>query len=202
VFWLRAGKDMCAGGIQGYRNDSVAITEVLEATISCALNQDCISPEGSNQGNHRFDQSAFSIQMSRGMYRCHSSWLFRAYLEPHRIKEADTYDVGSLLSRSTPAHRQRRCNMSIRGSIRSMMVRPCSISLPRATKRPDRTDSSGARRIRLCGSHHLLATVWTPLHLLSVAQRSLGPMTVPARVGISHSMFEPIRIESLVKKFT
>eukprot|EP00282_Hemiselmis_andersenii_P007992 CAMPEP_0114121086 /NCGR_PEP_ID=MMETSP0043_2-20121206/6995_1 /TAXON_ID=464988 /ORGANISM="Hemiselmis andersenii, Strain CCMP644" /LENGTH=427 /DNA_ID=CAMNT_0001213753 /DNA_START=56 /DNA_END=1335 /DNA_ORIENTATION=+ len=89
-----AGKDMCAGGIQGYRNDSLAVDEVLSATVACALNPRCIAPDGADQSNHRFDQSAFSINMASGMYRCHNSWLFRAYLEPHRLKEADTHDVG------------------------------------------------------------------------------------------------------------
>ena len=141
---------MCAGGIQGYRNDSAAVTDVLEATISCALNQDCIAPKGSNQGNHRFDQSAFSIQMSRGMYRCHSSWLFRAYLEPHRIKEADTYDVGSLFSRCAPTHMDmRRCNMSLPWLDPFDHVSMTLYFTAACNKRSDDAASSGARRIRL-----------------------------------------------------
>ena len=63
------GKDMCAGGIQGYRRGSLAVTEVLEATVECALQRACIAPNGADQSNHRFDQSAFSLFMALGDYR-------------------------------------------------------------------------------------------------------------------------------------
>ncbi|EKX44483.1 hypothetical protein GUITHDRAFT_139723 [Guillardia theta CCMP2712] len=118
------GKDMCAGGIQGYMNTSRAVQEVLGSTIKCALDEDCIAPKKADQSNHRFDQAIFSMFMSRHLYRlrsvdftitvdnlprCHCSWIFRAYLETARLKEADVFDVRDGFGHFYPLLFSRRC---------------------------------------------------------------------------------------------
>eukprot|EP00960_Hanusia_phi_P052556 761519-Hanusia_phi.AAC.5 len=103
------GKDMCAGGIQGYLNTSLAVQEVLGNTIQCALDEKCIAPEKADQSNHRFDQAIFSMFMSKHLYRCHCSWIFRAYLETSRLKEADVFDVRDGFGHFYPLLFSRRC---------------------------------------------------------------------------------------------
>ena len=103
------GKDMCAGGIQGYRNDSAAVAQVLEPTVACALRPECIAPASADQGNHRFDQACFSLWLAHGHYRCHTSWFFRAYLETSRLKDADTTDVPDGFGTLYPVLFSRRC---------------------------------------------------------------------------------------------
>lgn len=62
---------MCAGGIQGYRNqDTPAVASVLEPTLRCAMSVDCIAPVGASLANHRYDQSVFSIHLHRAGIRC------------------------------------------------------------------------------------------------------------------------------------
>ncbi len=55
---------MCAGGIQGYKRDSLAFQSVLPKVIECALQESCMSPPRSSKANHRYDQSAFSLVIS------------------------------------------------------------------------------------------------------------------------------------------
>lgn len=68
---LPADAMMCAGGIQGYRNqDARAVAAVLEPTLRCAMDVDCIAPDGSSLANHRYDQSVFSIHLHRSGIAC------------------------------------------------------------------------------------------------------------------------------------
>jgi len=58
-------KNMCAGGIQGYRIDSPAVEKVLEFAVDCAMNPECIEPMGAHPSVHRYDQSVFSILVNK-----------------------------------------------------------------------------------------------------------------------------------------
>eukprot|EP00277_Geminigera_cryophila_P047090 CAMPEP_0173088024 /NCGR_PEP_ID=MMETSP1102-20130122/24515_1 /TAXON_ID=49646 /ORGANISM="Geminigera sp., Strain Caron Lab Isolate" /LENGTH=125 /DNA_ID=CAMNT_0013970503 /DNA_START=8 /DNA_END=386 /DNA_ORIENTATION=- len=91
------GKDMCAGGIQGYRNDSEAVAHVLEPTVRCALQPDCIAPASADQGNHRFDQA-----VSRFGWRM-------AIIDVILLKDADTNDVPDGFGAVYPVLFSRRC---------------------------------------------------------------------------------------------
>ena len=75
----------------------------------CSLQPSCIAPHGADQGNHRFDQACFSIWLAKGHFRCHASWLFRAYLESARLKDADTNDVPDGFGSLYPIMFSRRC---------------------------------------------------------------------------------------------
>lgn len=50
-----------AGGIQGFRTDSIAYNTVLPAAVKCATNESCIHPDGAGRNNHNYDQSILSI---------------------------------------------------------------------------------------------------------------------------------------------
>ncbi|KAL9647685.1 hypothetical protein ABK040_015174 [Willaertia magna] len=72
------GKLMCAGGIQGYERNSLAFHKVLIPTIECALVENCITPKASNLGNHRQDQSVFSIFINKEGLTCEKDARFWA----------------------------------------------------------------------------------------------------------------------------
>ncbi|XP_013421930.1 uncharacterized protein LOC106181926 isoform X1 [Lingula anatina] len=55
------GKYSYAGGLHGWVKDSRAFNEILQPWVTCAMNVDCISPNGASLYDHRFDQSALSI---------------------------------------------------------------------------------------------------------------------------------------------
>jgi hypothetical protein len=62
---------MCAGGIQAYLSaDAPAVAAVLEPTLRCAMDVDCIAPEGASLANHRYDQSVFSVHLYRAGIAC------------------------------------------------------------------------------------------------------------------------------------
>jgi hypothetical protein len=74
---LPADAMMCAGGIQGYRNqDAPAVAAVLEPTLRCALDADCIAPAGASLANHRYDQSVFSVHLHRAGIACQTDARF------------------------------------------------------------------------------------------------------------------------------
>lgn len=54
-------KYMCAGGIIGLYYPSSLVFYILEQWKACSLIKNCISPNGSNLSNHRYDQSVISI---------------------------------------------------------------------------------------------------------------------------------------------
>lgn len=55
------------------------------------------------------DQACFSLWMAQGHYRCHASWIFRAYLETARLKDADVNDVPDGFGSLYPVMFSRRC---------------------------------------------------------------------------------------------
>lgn len=103
------GRDMCAGGIQGYRAGSRIAEEVLSQVIGCVSNRECVAPDGADQSNHRFDQSVFSVVLARMHIRCHNNWKFNGYLEEDRLHEADRWDVDNGFGREKPLVFSRRC---------------------------------------------------------------------------------------------
>jgi len=54
-------KEHFAGNLQGYKRRSQAHNMILDPLYLCALNPECIAPEGSDLSNHRFDQTLLSI---------------------------------------------------------------------------------------------------------------------------------------------
>lgn len=54
-------KKVFYGTYQGYIKGGFAYFHILDPMIRCAENANCISPPGSNLGNHRYDQTALSI---------------------------------------------------------------------------------------------------------------------------------------------
>ncbi|EFC49531.1 predicted protein [Naegleria gruberi] len=63
-------KTMCSGGIQGYIKDSYAYKNVLVPTLECAWEKECMAPTGSHMGNHRQDQSVFSLLIHKSGLNC------------------------------------------------------------------------------------------------------------------------------------
>lgn len=58
------GRKMIEAGAIGIERDSPFVKKVLRNTALCALDRQCISPPGASSANHRFDQSAFSLNMA------------------------------------------------------------------------------------------------------------------------------------------
>lgn len=54
-------KKVCAGGLVGFKWNSLLSTIILKEWVSCAYHKECIAPKGSNRKNHRQDQSALTI---------------------------------------------------------------------------------------------------------------------------------------------
>lgn len=52
----------------GMKSPSKFIEEVIQSSLDCALELDCIAPKGSSLENHRYDQSALSLQMALHQY--------------------------------------------------------------------------------------------------------------------------------------
>lgn len=50
-----------AGGIQGFRADSIAYNVVLTQAVKCAKEELCIHPAGAGRNNHNYDQSVLSV---------------------------------------------------------------------------------------------------------------------------------------------
>lgn len=77
--WLQCtappmSRAMCAGGLQAYVRGSWAHTTILAPLVECALERDCIAPEGSQRLNHRQDQTALnSIMCTSNVHEmCHT----------------------------------------------------------------------------------------------------------------------------------
>eukprot|EP00560_Eucampia_antarctica_P005159 CAMPEP_0197841256 /NCGR_PEP_ID=MMETSP1437-20131217/46071_1 /TAXON_ID=49252 ORGANISM="Eucampia antarctica, Strain CCMP1452" /NCGR_SAMPLE_ID=MMETSP1437 /ASSEMBLY_ACC=CAM_ASM_001096 /LENGTH=133 /DNA_ID=CAMNT_0043450981 /DNA_START=804 /DNA_END=1202 /DNA_ORIENTATION=- len=51
----------CSGYAMGF--DRNRVQSILDYTVQCANDENCISPSGSNPDNHNFDQSAFTISV-------------------------------------------------------------------------------------------------------------------------------------------
>jgi hypothetical protein len=57
-----------AGGIQGHLLPSRYIDTIVKPNAACALKAQCIAPDGSNLGVHRYDQTTLSI-LAYGLYQ-------------------------------------------------------------------------------------------------------------------------------------
>lgn len=54
-------KKVCSGGVVGFKWNSKIAKKVLNEWAKCALVKECIAPFGSNNTNHRQDQSSLSL---------------------------------------------------------------------------------------------------------------------------------------------
>lgn len=63
---------MCTGGVVGFYYPSSLSLTILNTWKECALNRECIAPNGSNRKNHRQDQSVLSIFLYKNniYYNC------------------------------------------------------------------------------------------------------------------------------------
>mmetsp|Transcript_17686 Transcript_17686/g.58214 ORF Transcript_17686/g.58214 Transcript_17686/m.58214 type:complete len:434 (-) Transcript_17686:263-1564(-) len=103
------GYDMCAAGILGMSNSSIAVQNVLHPLVACASRRSCIAPEGASQSTHRFEQAALSILLAREQIRCHNSWRMYAYLEEDQFGQHEEVDVANGYMRETPLWVSKRC---------------------------------------------------------------------------------------------
>ena len=55
----------CNGAIVGFDSENQKALKLLDSWTQCALNRDCIAPQGSNRSNHRQDQAALSVLAQR-----------------------------------------------------------------------------------------------------------------------------------------
>ena len=80
---------MCAGGIQGYKVGDLAVRQVLDAVVKCAVSNGgkCIAPPGHSKSVHRYDQSAFSLAIYYQGKQCERDRIFWAYHFLHRVTE-------------------------------------------------------------------------------------------------------------------
>ncbi len=72
---------------RGSLNRDLPRFDARAQVIDCVSYRDCVAPDGADQSNHRFDQSVFSIVLSRLHIRCHNNWKFNGYLEEDRLHE-------------------------------------------------------------------------------------------------------------------
>ena len=73
------GYDMCAAGILGLSNASALAHEVLDVMVSCARDRECISPTGSSQLSHRYEQVARMPTVSWHVFaRCNVCWIYNS----------------------------------------------------------------------------------------------------------------------------
>jgi hypothetical protein len=70
------GRSFCAGGLQGYVRDTYAYRHVLQPAIRCALDEDCIAPDGSGRSNHNYDQSVTSTLFYAHGLTCSTNRVF------------------------------------------------------------------------------------------------------------------------------
>ncbi|ORX90698.1 hypothetical protein K493DRAFT_229915 [Basidiobolus meristosporus CBS 931.73] len=61
----------CNGAFIGLDSDNRQVREsILEPFMSCALDKDCIAPEGSSRINHRQDQAVLTYLVLKNKFRC------------------------------------------------------------------------------------------------------------------------------------
>lgn len=66
-------KTMCTGGVLGIYYPSLLVTKIMNLWTACALIKKCISPNGSDLSNHRYDQSIISILLYQNNIECDNS---------------------------------------------------------------------------------------------------------------------------------
>ena len=68
---------MCLASVQGYRRDTFTVTKVLDPTVECALNPDCIAPVGDDDGVHSYDQAVLSAFIRKHGFYCYGDNRYR-----------------------------------------------------------------------------------------------------------------------------
>ncbi|CAG9463707.1 unnamed protein product [Pedinophyceae sp. YPF-701] len=71
-----AAMPFCAGGLVGVVSDSKVAGDLMDATLACVLEEECLDPPGATKLVHNYDQSALSIAAGKQGLQCHPQSVF------------------------------------------------------------------------------------------------------------------------------